>query len=773
MSKRAYLRVLWMSAAVAPIPLMASPAEAELQSSQVNPADATVQPQPNTAPASVPPAPAQETSTEEPEPLFGEEIVVTAQRRREFLQEVPFSISAVTGEQLEELGAEGFETFANRVPGLQLTRGTSGSTQLNMRGVTSTPDVATNPQMSTTVGLYLDDVQIGLAAVNPDFALYDLERIEVLRGPQGTLYGAGSVSGALRLITRKPHLSAFQYGGGVEVSSTRGGDSGWRGDAVVNLPISEDRLALRVLGFYRLDGGYIDNIHLNKKNTSDHRSYGGRAAFGAKIGERLDLVAKGMFQQDHFDDEEVWDAFLPFPQRRTDVLEPVTNRSQVYDLSLDYDVGLGTVTSVTSYQRRYSFQAPEVSRFALFIGGRPGQFTGVVLPSTTKADAWAQEIRLASDSDKAFKYIVGAYYSRLNRDFFQSLDIPGIEAVGRIPPGSTFGLPTDRVFQGAINPITTQTALFVDATYDITDSLSASAGVRGYRYVQKNDLFFTGVLNAGTTKFNETARDKGFNPRFNLSYEASPDKLIYMQASRGFRIGGVNNPVPAVGCESSLIELGLDAPPTSFGSESLWNYEVGAKTDWARGRFRLNVAAFRIDYNDIQLARRLTCGFGIIQNAGRVQVNGLEVETVVRPAKNLTFTFGAALTDSRLQETLKGIGNEGDKSPFVPDLAVSAGADYQIPLRGGWDLSLSSDIQMVEERKTAFRTGSLDLPSYVLASARFGVENDRFRINLFVNNITDERAIYRQFLYAFSRRPRLTTTTARPRTVGLAARIKL
>lgn len=298
---------------------------------------------------------AQTEQTAHAEETFGagtiDVITVTAQKRSRDLQDVPFSVSALGGEQLERLGAEGFETFAQRIPGLQLSNYATGTTQLSLRGVSTGLDAADRPQVGVTVGLYLDETQLSMSANNPDLQLFDLERVEVLRGPQGTLFGAGATSGVIRLISRKPNMESYEMTLGSEISSTRGGDVNYTVHGVANVPLSENA-GIRLLGYYDRAGGFMDNSILGLEDTDEVTNVGGRLAFLVEPTARSSVLARIIYQEREAEDESWWDSDSPFPERAMIALEPGDNEILIADLTAEFDLDFATVTAVSSYTDR-------------------------------------------------------------------------------------------------------------------------------------------------------------------------------------------------------------------------------------------------------------------------------------------------------------------------------------------------------------------------------------------------------------------------------------
>ena len=700
-------------------------------------------------------------------------IVVTAQQRAQNLQDVPFSVSAIGGDRLERLGGEGFETFAQRIPGLQLSTYATGTTQLAMRGVSTGLDSADRPQQGVTVGLYLDDTQLSMSANNPDLQLFDLERVEVLRGPQGTLFGAGATSGVIRLISRKPRFDVFEGSLSTEVSTTKGGDVNYTFRGVGNIPLG-DKAALRAVGYFDRFDGFMDNAFIGRENTDVIETYGGRAALLVEPTEGFNILTKVIYQKREAQDESWWDLNSPFPDRNMAALEPGDNEIVIADLSVEYDFGAVVMTAVSSYTDRTRRTFGESDGFPTFIGAPLGLLSTELLPTISMQDRFTQELRFASATEGPLEWVAGGFFSTGDRTLTQTLDIPGVEDAGFAPLGETFNVQTDRVFQSLFDFESRQFAFFVDATYYLTEKLSVAAGVRYADYKQDAFIDFRGLVASPNEILEQTTKEDVFNPRFNVSYDVDEDRKVYFQAAQGFRLGGVNEPVPLTTCADDLAAFGITDGPGAFESDSLWNYEAGLKSQFNEGRVTFNVAAFLIDYSDIQTSTRLDCAFNIVDNAGELQSRGVEVEFSAELAEGLSAGFSTTYTDSELTSSESQLGSDGDRAPFVPRWAANAFIDYVTPVNGDWNLVTGFDVQYVGERQDEFDADRADfLPSYATGAARISLENDNLTLDFFVDNLWNERARFSQVTWPFGfNQDVVRVTVNRPRTIGLRATIR-
>jgi iron complex outermembrane recepter protein len=700
------------------------------------------------------------------------EIIVTAQRRAESIQNVPVSIGTLSGQQLADFGADGFETFANRIPGLQLFNAGNGDTQMQMRGVVTSIDQDQSPQTSTTVGLYLDDISTAISSASPNLVLEDLERVEVLRGPQGTLYGSGSESGTIRLITRKPRLDTWEAQVSGEGAAVSGGAPDWHGSAVINAPLVDGVAAVRVLTYYRRDGGFFDNPVLGLNNTNLVTTYGGRVELLVKPTEDLSFLLSATFQDQRLDDNNFFNAFYGYPIRTTYALEPQTNNARIVGLTADWTLPGMTLTSVSGFQSNYQNANLETGQFPFFAGAPAGFDPATSIPSIGQVNAATQEFRVHSDDFPLGNWLAGVFFGNTVRNLTQTLDAPGIEAtVPTLPSGPSEGTITDRLFDTSVAIHTKQFAVFGGATWKITPALALSGGLRWYHYQQEAVYDSQGFFNPGASRNQYGLSQSGTNPRVTVDYHLAADKMVYATVSRGFRLGGENAPLPAGACGGGS---GTTAP--AFDSDSLWNYELGAKTSWDDRKITLDGALFYINFNNFQVQQTLGCGSAVVQNAGTLISKGLELELTARPITPVQLSLGLTYTDSALKDTIKDVGLAGDRAPYVPRLALNAAADYSRPLTGGLSGFGGVDVQFVGSRVTAFSRGLSyygSMPSYTTLNGRIGVETGPLRVMLFGDNLGNSHPLIFQNELTQSTIAQLQTVTLKPRTVGVRFTYKI
>lgn len=753
-----------------------------------------------------------------------ETIVVTATKRETTLLEVPFSINAQTEEDIQRLGAGTIEDLSRNVAGLNVQNLGPGQSQVSIRGVSAGQIIRDQPGVKEQVGVYLDESVISLSLFQPDLDLFDLNRVETLRGPQGTLFGSGSVGGTIRYITNQPELSNF--GGVVEANLNHLDDGEWGGHfkGAVNIPLG-DHAAVRAVGYHTEYAGFIDARHEAgiAEDVNDGRRSGGRLAVRIQPSDKITVTPRIVYQEvrSHgFNRQEVYNLYAnPFTTLRPAIQlgereqflrlrEKFSDNTLLADLTASADLGGIDLTSVTSYIDREIL----VSRDASALTGSVSvdlNFppSGVELPSnlvdTTDLKTFSQELRLSSNGDGPFQWLIGAFYSDVDRIYAQRLPTPGYDVFidARFGAGTAAavanGFPLNSPYNADLPYDIKQKALFGEASYDITEALTATAGLRYYDFKEVRSFVSGGLFSNGDNQTDETKSD-GFSPRLLLSYEATDNVIVNLQASKGFRLGGVNDPLNEGLCSAQdVIDYGgFD----TYEDESLWNYEAGVKSQF--GPVSINAAAFYTDISNLQVtADAGSCSSRVVFNAD-AHTMGVEFELTARPAQGLDLSLAGSWVEAEFDETrlkqngqvLEGI-RDGNRLPSVPRFQLAASAFYSFPIGDGEDEAyFGATFQHVGTRFTqpgdqennprtfvhglpfagapagASTTLDLKLPDYQLVNLSAGLElSNGFDFILYVNNVFDENAIL-----AFDRerggRARLGFHVGQPRTFGVTAR---
>ena len=694
-----------------------------------------------------------------------EEIIVTATRREADVQSVPLSVHVITEEALARLGATGFADYALTVPGMSFTDGGTGGEKPTFRGISTN----TWFDLNSATAIYLDEVPMTNAGgpigppFNPDPVLVDVDRVEVLRGPQGTLFGASAMGGAIRIITNAPNVSETEAFVDATVTSTTDGELGYGLHGMFNLPLNDGRAGVRAVAYQRDLGGYIDNVGNGQSNVNNRDISGLRLSGTVLLSDSASLTGRIVYQDwesDGFDHEEMVEG----PRKQSRLEEPRKDEWINYNLVLDVDLGWGSLLSSTSFlDRTVDVQADLSALLNLFFGISNPMW----VVNKEEVSEFVQEVRLVSSGDSRFSWLAGIFYQDQDQDISQDFPSPGFDALtGGL--ASMFG-PPDILFVGRSNFTLEQIALYGDLSYRFTDSLEFTTGARWFNIDRDFTSDSTGLFFVmGQVSDSGSASESGVTPKFSLSYAANENLMIYGTAAEGFRPGGVN---PLQGstepeCVADLVALGLTEFPSSYDSDSLWSYELGAKARWLDGRVQLNTAVYHIDWSDMQTARLLDCGVGLIQNAGAVDSDGVEIELVSSPVDSIDMILAASYNNAELSEDVPNLGGtEGDRVPGVPRFTASFGMSYYFSAFGGHEAFINGEYRYVSNSFSDFdRTIRREHPSYNLANIRIGLAIEKWSAAFFINNIFDEVGI----LFTQDNILGQGVVATRPRTIGIS-----
>jgi iron complex outermembrane receptor protein len=772
----------------------------------------------------------EKAAKEQPPAKASEEIVVTARKREETVQDVPISVAAPTASELRDRGAETMEDVAANVAGFTVQNLGPGQSQVAIRGVSAGQIVRDQPGVKEQVGVYLDESVISLSLFTPDIDLFDMNRVEVLRGPQGTLFGSGSLSGTVRYISNQPKLGTSETVGDFSVSSISNGSIGSSIKASVNAPMS-DTSAMRVAAYYTRYGGFMDAVQPDlsvKKDVNDGDRAGARVAFRFEPDKNLNITPRILYQEVKMNGWNRADAFNilanPYTTTRpkvalgprelfTQIKEPFTDKFLLGDFNVGYNLGGGrNLTSITSYTDRDVLVVRDATALTASItGGSIGLPASIYtlnapLDDATKAKAFTQELRL-SGGDKKLQWLVGGFYGHTDRKYAQSLLVSGFEALSKIPTAGKFGAAKDVLFFSNLKYNFKQTAVFGEATYSVSDKFDVTGGLRWYDFNENRTQTFDGIFaDPGTTKGSSKAT--GFAPRVIAAYKLNSDTRLNAQISKGFRLGGINDPLNVPLCTAGdLLTFGGH---DSWKDEQLWNYEVGSKSRVAGGRGSVNASAYYADIKDLQATVTAgSCSSRVIFNVPKAKAAGAELEWELAPTDDFDFALSASHTDSKLQSTLfstdaKGVKTivagikSGSRLPTVPQNQAAAAATYHWRTSQNWAGYATGAYQYVGSRFTqigdqdaGFGTVNLnsfapnniggpftqstftfnpELPAYQTVNVRFGVLKNKWDVALFVNNIFDERALL-ALDQERGTRARVGYLINQPRTVGISSRV--
>jgi len=664
-------------------------------------------------------------------------IIITATKRPQLLLDVPQSVSVVSGKTLETQHANSFQDYLKLVPGLQLNQSTPGEGRLILRGV-NTAGVA------STVGVYVDETPFGsssglvnAAILAGDFDTFDLNRIEVLRGPQGTLYGASSLSGVLRFVTNLPSTDVFLVRGRAGVETIKDGDTGYSGNLVVNVPLGRT-LAFRASGTYRRDGGFIDSIGTGgsnlHKNINDSKSFGGRASLLFKPSDSLSLRLSAIAQNIEADAPSIVESdqvtLKPLYGRlsQSEFSPQFTNiRYRVYNGTGTANLGFADLTSSTSYSTQKQHSRSDFTNALSILLPLPNFFT---LPQDTNSKKFTQEVRLSSQS-RLLDWLVGGYYtneSGLIVQDFTALDPDTLEPISGLPLLAHVTLKSHYK----------EIAGFANATIHFTDQFDLDLGGRYSHNKQDvhqvSDGAFAGGFNDfGVTRSSENVFTYSLAPKYKLNRNAS----IYARLAKGFRPGGPN-----------VIPPGAPADfPTSYKSDSIISYEAGLKAQTADNRFSIDLALFHIDWKDIQLTTTIA-GFTANANGGGAKSDGAEFTATARPTPGLELSVNGAYTNARLTKDTDIGGRDGDRLPFAPKVSLGLNGDY------GWQLTgtarahvgasfrhLSSQVASYDSDFVAAFGRHRRVRPYSVIDLMAGVNFGRFDLEAYVKNLGNSHGV--------------------------------
>jgi len=684
----------------------------------------------------------------------GVEIVVTATRRAESAQSVPMSITAVSSEALENKAATNFFDYGSSIPNLSFGNtglGASVSRSIAIRGISD----------ANTTGFYIDETPV---TESLDPRIVDVERIEVLRGPQGTLYGARSMGGTVRLITTQPDTEEFSGRVHGALSTTeRTERPNYAVDGALNLPVVDGKVGLRVVGVYQNDAGYMTRTYgpqggptTTIDNIGQQETFGVSAAMLFRVGENVEITPRILYQQTKGNGYPYADVAIPnsqdpfelvpesLDQRRTfDIAETSSDKWLLGTFDVKLDTGVGTLQSASSYFRRRTSDIEDQTEFAQFAYGYADPLVNAP-EFNYQVDSYTQEFRFTSDLDGPFNFVAGVFYSHTDTDqIFPPNIIEGLA-------DATGFTGTDLNFQATRSSKQDDLSAYAEGTLEITPELKAIVGGRVYKVKSSFSAVFDGFVNGGYNVVPETSiSESGVQPKASLQYEFSRGNQIYATAAKGFRPGGSNGLIPTgFGCAEDLQELGLSPEDTRFyNSDSVWSYEAGAKATLLDGRVTANLAGFRIDWSNIQQLVGLQCGFSFRGNAGTARSTGVEFELNGRLTDGLTMNLGVGYTDANFTSSPAGTNvSDGDRVPQVPEFTFNVGADYEFEIGRNAMGFLHADYRYVGDSVSVLNSAT-DIsgkviprirPSYSLVDVRGGVEFGNHEIAIFAKNLTNE-----------------------------------
>ncbi|HWW80237.1 MAG TPA: TonB-dependent receptor [Steroidobacteraceae bacterium] len=732
------------------------------------------------------------------------EIVVTAEKRSSTIQDTAISMSALSGEQLQQEGISGITGVVQSVPGLSMRTSGPGQTELEMRGLSSSGG------SSPTVGFYLDDYPltapaaalVGKVVIDPD--LYDLNRVEVLRGPQGTLYGSGSMGGTVKLVTNEPILNRFEGSVDAFGSGTSGGGFNRGGNLMLNVPLLADTFAMRIVATDKYRDGWItryvepdfpvptnpgpcgpgwpgctrgDVTAITPSQSTPRinweRLQGGRVEFLAQPTAALKIEATAIYQKITMGDYDEYD----LPPGITDARfqpnnnsEPISDEFKLYGLTASYDLGFAELTSASAYYSRTESQTQDTSE-ALYsllplYGVTISQFYPNVFNETDTTRQFSEELRVASTGTGPLQWIAGAFFSHFQSIFAEyNASIPIVANA----PGELAVDPAGILYQ-ANNPYhIKQYAIFGEGTYAFTENWKLTAGARWYKFDSRADEETEGYLatsGSATPLLNTfVTSNTGVNPKVTVSYEQNHDLTIYGTASRGFRPGGINQQIPDPPCT-----LATEA----YGPDSIWNYEIGEKAKLLDNRVIINADVYYIRWSQVQQSVNQPCGYPLTQNAGTAASYGPEVEITALLTPELTLAFSGTYTHATLTSVNATL--EQADTAFTPGLGLLNVPKYTETTSLTYVKPISDNLKFSARLNNSYVGQATDidftygtLPSYNLVGLRFGLLGEKLSGFVFADNLTDKRAQLgiNTTGFAYTIPSLIRVATNQPRTIGV------
>jgi iron complex outermembrane recepter protein len=731
-----------------------------------------------------------------------QEIIVTATKRSERLQDVPISISAITGDDIATRGFTNYADMLNSVAGVYFQDLGAGQGTIRIRGISA----AEGGVPSTTATYFGETVTSVLTnhGGKPNLRLVDIDRVEVLRGPQGTLFGASALAGVVRVIPKTANLQEFEANVGVRGFTTaHSEDASYHAEAAVNIPIVTDKLALRVVGYKDDIAGFIDNTFqgqpeidwsaafeapdgtlvspaiapFHRRDINSEDTWGARGTLKWQATDRLSFELTHVTQDVQVDSEQFTEpAAGEYDQSRgLDAFEQGGNgeRMDIDTLVVGYDWAAVSLLSASSWTEMKRFSNQDIG-FLAEASGLPPLPWG--LRDTSEGEVFTQEVRLQSRGEQALQWQLGAYYLDQEAKFSQFVpDYSCPACLGVVVRDQNFELdaPLGKFYENE------QKSIFAQVSYDLTDRWTVGAGGR---YLEDDitdfDIAADGFLVRGaapgptTPEPPQSGHVAEFNPSAYVRFEPSDTTTVYAQAARGFR-SGVVNPLIADNCLDQAEALGAKE---FTDPDTLWNYELGAKSQIADGRVAINGAVYRQKWEGVQLGVTLECGFSQVLNAGDATSDGAELELVAQPFDAWRFNVSISVNNTEFDNVVRESGFvPGERLPEVPEVNGSAGAQFNFSFGSSWSGFFRADYLYVSDVRLKFPTPTDEDPfhadvvtedAFDTVNARLSFSRGPLGLDVFGNNLFDERGVVGTLQPSFGS----SQNIIRPREVGVELR---
>lgn len=717
------------------------------------------------------------------------EVVVTAGKRASFLQKTPISITAVSGATLKEQGITSVHDLVRDIPGISTNGGGTGQTEYVIRGVSGTSGVA------PTVGFYLDDIPLsppatssgGKSPVDPD--LYDLARVEVLRGPQGTLYGASSMGGTIKLVPESPKMNVLSASAQAIGSKTDGGGLNGTANAALNIPIKEDVAAMRLVLTKKRLSGWIDRVSSSamplanpdgtrgevasappdnvQRRSNDTRLEGVRAAMTIQPTSELTITPTYLYQGIRLGAPDTFDA-VPGTNKHYqafNIAEPFKDDFSIGSIKAEYDFDVATLTSVSAYSKRTRTRTEDGTENMQRNFNLPaydianGGLGPVVNTELNRTRQFTQEVRLASNSTGPLRWIGGVYYSRFTSVWRGTAD--------GSPTAAQAVIGDSEILHQTIQDVLVQRAVFGNVSYDITNDLKLTGGTRYFHSTSRMASAGSGVLSDGTNDDISTSAE-GWTPMANLSYNLSPTSMVYATAAKGFREGSSQSGA-ASNCAADLAALGLTRIPVHYQPDTVWSYEAGSKNRFFDNALTVNAAAYTQKWSNVQSLITLpNCGSLYIDNVGKAEANGFELEAGMSLTNGLSLNFSVGHVRAVYTRDDARTGTtRGQKLDGVAAWTGSSGIRYEQPVNEAYRLLVNLGLSYTGS-STVNVSEKKQLPGYTLVDARIGLKAKEWNVMLFADNLTNRRPVAGIVpALTFNATGADRYSTVRPRTIGI------
>lgn len=723
-----------------------------------------------------------------------EEVIVTATKRAESVQDIPQSITAVSGKDLEAKGIENYEDLTRTIPGVIATGG-SNFNKFVVRGIQTSNGTSSSGEQKL-VAIYLDDLPLtSFSVLTPDMRPYDIGRVEVLRGPQGTLFGSGSLAGAIRYVTNKADPSGYHASLDVDAGKTKGDSNRLRLGGMVNVPLIEDQLAVRLVGYTRNEDGWVNYAGANgRKNTNTADDWGVRGSLRWQPNDKLN--ATFMVTSDH---NKVGDSSLYDPTQGRNIAKrdfpfAVDVDLDSYNATVEYDLGFADLTSATVFAK--SKTGWNLDLDAVLTAVMPFYFQEKI-----DTDSVVEDIRLVSKKGGKLDWVAGAFYLDQKSDYADSFNVPqSFLAALKITGLAPIRTPNADTSMDLRNKKNFEAALYGEVSYHFTDSLTFTTGARAskYEFIDEDKgigfqtptlipAIFTSIFGYGgsnivkvpsVARTNSTGKKSKLIGKFGLEWQPSADQTYYGLASQGFRRSHPNGPSASNGGKSAINPNDPAIIPVMAEADSLWNYELGAKNIWLDGRLRTTLAAYYIDWGPMQVPLvRSSDATPYVGTVGKARSIGLEAEVDALINEHLEGGFNATIqsaevTELTATESLISGAVVGAKLAS-PEFKAGAYAKYGWTLADGSDLYARIDAQHVGSYVNTFpntagakipNAAYAKIPAYANVNVSMGWAKGNLKAVLYAENLGNNQSpiFIDAANYSLNR-----YGTLRPRTVGV------